>query len=139
MFLGTYRPKLISERRIALPKKVRREIKSNKIVLTVGFEKCIFGFDYQDWQQIVKPELERPLFSDLEGRNLRRKMCVEAMEIKLGAQGRVVIPKRMMKYAEVKQDLILIGTGDHFEIWNRKTWENYLKKIDQGSKNGKVS
>lgn len=129
MFLGTYYPKLIGKRRIALPGKIREEVKSGKVVLTIGFEKCIFGFDERDWKEIVKPELSRPLFSDAEGRDLRRKMCMEAMVIKLGAQGRIVIPEAMMKYAGIKDKLTLVGTGDHFEIWESTEWNSYLKEV----------
>lgn len=129
MFLGTYRPKVIDERRIALPQKIRREIKGKKIILTIGFEECIFGFNQTDWNSIVKPELERPLFSDSEGRDLRRKMCVEAMEIELGTEGRFVIPEGMIKFAGIGNELVLIGAGDHFEIWDENKWEEYSQKL----------
>lgn len=130
MFLGTYEPNLIGKGRIALPKKIREQLESNKIVLTIGFERCIYGFEEKSWEEIVKPELSRPLFSDAEGRNLRRKMCVEAMVIQLGAQGRFVTPELMMKYAGIKDDLTLIGAGDHFEVWDSAIWKNYLEKIE---------
>ncbi len=130
MFLGTYEPNLIGKGRIALPKKIREQLESNKIVLTIGFERCIYGFEEKSWEEIVKPELSRPLFSDSEGRNLRRKMCAEAMVIQLGAQGRYVIPEQMMKYAGIKDKLTLIGAGDHFEVWDSKAWKTYLEKIE---------
>ena len=128
MFLGTYHPKLIGKGRIALPKKIREELKDKKMVLTIGFEKCIFGFSEKGWEEIVKPELSRPLFSDPEGRSLRRKMCREAMVVNLDSQGRLVIPEEMMEYAEIKDRLTIIGAGDHFEIWEETKWQDYLKK-----------
>ena len=130
MFLGTYQPNLIGKGRIALPKKIREQLVSNKIVLTIGFEKCVFGFDEKIWEEIVKPELSRPLFSDEGGRNLRRKMCAEAMVMQLGAQGRFVIPEQMMKYAGIEDKLTLIGAGDHFEVWDSQEWKAYLEKIE---------
>ena len=131
MFLGTYHPKFIGERRLALPGKVRNEVKGQKIVLTIGFERCIFGFNEKDWEKIVKPELLRPLFSDPEGRDLRRKMCMSAMVVDLGAQGRFVIPEEMMAYAGIKDDLVLVGAGDHFEIWEKARWQTYLNKLNK--------
>lgn len=128
MFLGTYKPKLIGKRRIALPGKIRKEAGGKKVVLTIGFEKCVFGFDEKGWEKIVEPELSRPLFSDGESRDLRRKMCAEAMVVKLGAQGRFVIPERMAKYAGIGKVITLIGAGDHFEIWAKENWESYLRK-----------
>lgn len=128
MFLGTYQPNLIGKGRISLPKKIRNELVGERIVLTVGFEKCIFGFSEKNWEEIIKPEFSRPLFSDPEGRNLRRKMCREAMVVNLDSQGRFVIPEIMLKYAGIGDELVIIGAGDHFEIWQTKEWNNYLKK-----------
>ena len=130
MLLGTYEPKLIDERRIALPGKIRKEIKGKKIVLTIGFEKCILGFEEKKWEEVTASDLSRPL-SDSEGRDLRRKMFAEAAVVELGAQGRFVIPGRMMEYAGIENRLILIGAGDHFEIWEKTKWQTYLKQISQ--------
>lgn len=127
MILGTYKPKLISERRIALPGKIKREIKGKRIVLTVGFEKCILGFEEKKWGEVTASDLARPL-SDTEGRNLRRKMFAEATVVGLGVQGRFVIPKRMQKYAGIKNEITLIGAGDHFEIWDPVNWQKYKEK-----------
>lgn len=127
MLLGTYKPKLIGERRISLPGKIRKEIRGKKIVLTIGFERCILGFEEKKWEEVTASDLARPL-SDSEGRDLRRKMCAEAAVVELRVQGRFVIPKRMMKYAGVKERLTLIGAGDHFEIWEEKNWQKYQEK-----------
>jgi MraZ protein len=130
MFLGTYEPNLMEKGRVALPKKIREELgSSSRLVLTMGFEDCIFGFTEKMWEEVTKPELTRPLFSDKEGRDLRRKMCAEAVNIELDTQGRFIIPERMMNFAAIKSNLIIIGAGDHFEIWNKDNWEEYRAGI----------
>ena len=132
MFLGTYQPNLIGKGRIALPKKIRSELVGERMVLTIGLEQCIYGFSEKNWDEIMKPELLRPLFSDSQGRILRRQMCMEATPINLDSQGRFVIPETMLKYAGIKETMTLVGAGDHFEIWNAQLWEEYrqdLKKI----------
>ena len=133
MFLGTYEPNLIGKGRIALPKKVRSELIGERMVLTVGFEKCIFGFNEKNWEQIVQPELSRPLFSDQEGRDLRRKMCMEAMVITLDSQGRFIIPEQMLEYAGIDNQLVIIGAGDHFEIWGTKMWSEYRQHLSSSN------
>lgn len=125
MFLGTFEPNLMDKGRIALPKKIREELGSSRLILTIGFETCIFGFAEKMWEEVTKPELSRPLFSDKEGRDLRRKMYSEAINIELDSQGRCVIPKSMLDFAKILDQLVVIGAGDHFEIWNKKQWEEY--------------
>lgn len=130
MFLGTFEPNLIGKGRLALPKKIREELGSQRMVLTIGFEKCVFGFKEKDWEEVVKPELSRPLFSDSQGRDLRRKMCVNAIVVELDSQGRFVIPENMMKFAGIADGKVtVIGAGDHFEIWNSTIWQKYFQGL----------
>lgn len=128
MLLGTYKPSLIGKRRIALPGKIGKEIEGKKVVLTTGFEECILGFGEKSWEKVTAADLSRPL-SDSEGRELRRKMFAGAAVVDLGVQGRFVIPETMAKYAGIKKGVVLIGAGDHFEIWSEDKWETYSKKI----------
>lgn len=125
MFLGTFEPNLMDKGRIALPKKIREELGGSRLVLTIGFETCIFGFTEKIWEEVTKPELSRPLFSDREGRDLRRKMYSEAVNLELDSQGRCVLPQRMLDFGGIKEKLVIIGAGDHFEIWENKRWEEY--------------
>lgn len=129
MLLGNFEPNLMDKDRIALPKKIREELGSSKLVLTIGFEDCIFGFTEKIWNEVTKMELNRPLFSDKVGRDLRRKMCAEAVNIELDSQGRFIIPESMLEYADIKDRLVVIGAGDHFEIWGKEKWEKYRAVI----------
>jgi MraZ protein len=129
MFLGSFSPNLMEKGRIALPKKIRDELDSNRLVLTIGFEECIFGFAQSTWNTVTKTELDKPLFSDKEGRDLRRKMCAEAINIDLDSQGRFIIPEGMLGYINVNHELIIIGAGDHFEIWSKEKWEEYRTRL----------
>lgn len=115
--------------RVALPKKIRQEVGNERVVLTIGFEECIFGFAEKTWEKAIEPELVRPLFSDKEGRDLRRKMCSEAVYIELDSQGRFVIPERMKEFASLKEKIVVIGAGDHFEIWDKNLWKEYRRKV----------
>ena len=125
MFLGTFEPNLMDKGRLALPKKIREELGSKRLVLTIGFEKCIFGFTEKTWEQVAEPELQRPLFSDKEGRDLRRKMFSDASHVELDGQGRCILPERMMEFAGIKERVLVMGAGDHFEIWSKQVWEEY--------------
>ena len=128
MFLGSYRPSFdLNSRRIALPKKIREYLKSNEIILSFGFEKCILGFDTQTWQSQSEKQLDRPI-TDRASRDIRRFFFATAEHIRLDDQGRFGIPGQLLEYAEVKSPII-IGAGDHFEIWNEATWEVHKLKL----------
>ena len=121
MFLGSFRPSFdLNSRRIALPKKIREYLATNEIILSFGFEKCIFGFDTQAWQKQSEKQLDRPI-TDRTSRDIRRFFFATAEHIRLDDQGRFVIPSGLLEYAEVKSPII-IGAGDHFEIWDEVNW-----------------
>ncbi len=128
MFLGSYIPSFdLTTRRIALPKKIRDYLATSEIILSYGFEKCLFGFDIKSWQQEAGRQLALPL-TDKRSRNIRRFFFSSATRIVLDDQGRLVIPFALSKYAQIKKPIIT-GSGDHFEIWDQKIWEEELKKI----------
>lgn len=129
MFLGTFEPNLLDKGRIALPKKIREELGAGRMILTIGFEDCIFGFAEKVWEEVTKPELSRPLFSDRQGRDLRRKMCAQAVNVELDGQGRCVLPQHMMEFAALQDGLVIIGAGDHFEIWSKQRWQEYRTNL----------
>ncbi len=129
MFLGEYQHHLTSGKRLALPKKIREQIQGDEVILAKGFESCLFGFARGDWDEAVSQELQIPI-SEIKGREIRRQMFSGAQIIDIDIQGRVVIPDNLGKWAGIEGEIIVIGAGDHFEIWDLKKWNTYLEKIE---------
>ena len=128
MFLGEYQPNITEGSRIALPKKLRDQIDGDAVVLSRGFEKCVFIYDKTDWAQESKKQIENPI-TDAETRKLKRYMFGNATEASIDPQGRVVIPTNLKKYAQLSGKTAVVGAGDHIEIWDAAVWQDYLEKI----------
>lgn len=129
MVLGEYEQKFNGKNRIALSKKIRKEF-GEIIFLAKGYDQCIFGFSKDYFDKVARQEFEKSIMSD-EGLKSRRKMFTGAEEVAIDAQGRIVIPESLLKYAEIKskddEEMMVIGAGDHLEIWDRKKWQEYAK------------
>ncbi len=123
MFLGTFSPSLASTGQVALPSKLRSALGSDRAIITTGFDACVFGFSVDEWQKQGELELTKPL-STQEGRSIRRQMYAKATEVDLDDQGRFVIPENLRQHAGIKTEIIIIGAGDHFEIWDKDEWTN---------------
>lgn len=133
LFLGEYQPNLTQGSRLALPKKYRDIFgKANTVVLSRGFEKCIFGYTKDDWEEESRKSTASSS-SDRKSRMLKRYMFSGAYEVEFDSQGRMILPKQLMQYAglESEDDVIIVGAGDHFEIWNQSSWNNLLSEIEQ--------
>ena len=130
MFLGEYQPNITEGSRIALPKKLREQIKGEDVILSKGFEKCIFVYDKEDWVAEAQKQVENPI-SDSRTRELKRYMYSGAVETTVDSQGRVVIPNNLKDYSQIKKKVFVIGAGDHIEIWDFENWIAHSEKIYQ--------
>ncbi|MEK9146588.1 MAG: cell division/cell wall cluster transcriptional repressor MraZ [Patescibacteria group bacterium] len=121
MFLGSWEPSFDKlNRRIALPKKIRDYLATSTIILSFGFERCIFGFDSPAWEKESQTQLARPL-ADRGARDIRRLFFSSAEPVALDNQGRFVIPVDLFNWAQIEKPVV-IGAGDHFEIWDETNW-----------------
>lgn len=127
MFLGEYKHNLTKGNRLALPSKIRSEIDISEIVLARGFENCVLGYQKSAWEEMSKAELAKPV-SEEEARKIRRQLFPGAILVEIDQQGRIVIPKSLSGYASIKTVAIVIGAGDHFEIWEESNWKKYKEE-----------
>jgi MraZ protein len=128
MFLGEYQPNITEGSRIALPKKLREQINGDELILSKGFESCIFAYDKEDWLTEAQKQIENPI-TDSRTRDLKRYMYSGAVETTIDAQGRIVVPGNLKDYAGIKQKTVVIGAGDHVEIWDVEKWNKHSEKI----------
>lgn len=130
MFLGEYQPNITEGSRIALPKKLRDQIHGEEVILSRGFEKCIFLYDKEDWVNEAQKQVDSPI-TDLKTRDIKRYMYSSASEAGIDTQGRIVLPTNLKEYAGVDKKTAIIGAGDHVEIWDYKNWSDHLEIISQ--------
>ena len=129
MFFGEYSVTVTEGGRIAIPKKIRENLKGDVCILTKGFDISLAGYDRDDW---LKRTTDINTVSLLEKEQIdkRRVLFSGAQELVIDDQGRLVIPKLLMQYMLLSsQKMKVIGVGDHFEIWDESVWEKYLTKI----------
>jgi MraZ protein len=130
MFLGEYQPNITEGSRISLPKKLRDQIEGDDVILSKGFERCIFVYDKEDWLNEAQKQVENPI-TDSKTRELKRYMFSGASETTIDSQGRIVLPGNLKDYAKIDKKAVVIGAGDHIEIWDLDTWGDYSQRISQ--------
>jgi len=130
LFLGEYQPNITEGNRIALPKKLREQIVGEEIVLSRGFERCVFVYDRADWEKEWEKQAANPI-TDKQTRELKRYVFSGAEAAVVDEQGRLVIPQTLREYAGLTKSTVVIGAGDHIELWDKSVWESHLNKISE--------
>ncbi len=126
VFFGEYQVSSSAPGRILLPKKLRELLKGNTFVLTRGFDSCLAGYDRQDWESRSQALMTVSL---LERDNIekRRSLFSSAVYSDIDDQGRFVIPKHLLSFAGISEKAMVVGVGDHFEIWEPAKWNAYIQ------------
>ena len=60
-----------------------------------------------------------------EARNFVRIITSRASECEFDKLGRVNIPNVLRLEGKLEKECIIVGVGDHVEIWNQARWEDY--------------
>jgi len=66
-----------------------------------------------------------------DGRDLvafTRLFYAQVQRLEIDKQGRIRLPNELAELVGLSKEVVLLGVGDHLEIWDQKTWENYLER-----------
>ena len=119
-FLGTFEARLDEKNRMPIPAKFRDQFDA-PAYLTSSEEPCIAVYT-KDSFEARAAEVQSVPASDAGGRNARRKFFGDAHDVAKDAQGRLLIPQRLMGHAGLTKEVAVVGAGDWFEIWDAAEW-----------------
>lgn len=125
-YLGEFELKMDAKKRLMLPANLKKQLEeTDRFVLNRAFDKCLNLYPYHVWQE-VDAELTKLNSFVKKERDFVRFVRGGATEIQLDAQGRFVIPTRLMAYANITSEIILSGNGSLIEVWDRDTYDSML-------------
>jgi len=127
MLIGEHVYKVGEKNRVALPKAFREEIGS-KIVVTRGYEGCLVVVSPAQWEGLISDAASGPFVSS-PVRDTSRFLLGGAAEIELDEQGRFVLPKSLVDYAGVADEVCFLGLGRWVEIWDKGRWAERQKYL----------
>ncbi|MBI2766020.1 MAG: hypothetical protein HYX53_08940 [Chloroflexi bacterium] len=116
-FLGRADYLLDDKKRVPMPPKYRVSFDAPAI-LTTGEDPCVSVYT-QDGFDAAGAEVTARTNNDEDGRRIRRKFFGNAEPVAKDAQGRLLVPQRLIDYAGLGRDVVVVGMDDHFEIWDR--------------------
>jgi MraZ protein len=67
-------------------------------------------------------------FTRSDARKFNRLLFSGAVQIECDKQGRILLPKFLKDFAEIRREIIIVGVSNRFEIWSKETWNEYYKQ-----------
>lgn len=125
MFQGSYSINMDAKGRIAVPAKCRDALTlacEGRLVMTAHTQdRCVLIYPEPEWQTLL-PKIEAlPSFNKAALR-AQRLLIGYATALELDANGRVLIPPTLRDYAGLDKQLMLVGLGKKFELWEEAAW-----------------
>ena len=131
MFIGEYSHSIDPKKRLAVPSKFRFELK-NKVVITRGLDKCLFVYPLKVWSEIAGKLGTLPV-GESSTRSFIRLMLAGAADVEIDAQGRILVPDYLKKYAGLNRNVVITGVYNRLEIWDEKQWNIYKSKVEKNT------
>jgi MraZ protein len=128
MFRGQFFYSIDDKGRLAIPAKLRKQISpeaKDTFVMIKGFSRCIDLYPMDEWQKIEEKLLQLNLFNEQHTKFLRM-LSSYASDDKMDSQARILIPRKLLDYAEIEKEVIILGALKKIEVWNPKNFEEYL-------------
>lgn len=127
MLVGTFEHKFDSKGRIVLPSRFREEL-GEHAVATVGIDSCVSIYPEQRWNGLLE-QFQHLSYSKGKTRDFLRVLLATAHELLFDGSGRVLIPQNLRQHGGLKQEVSVIGVGDHVELWDTATWSTYFEGV----------
>ena len=127
---GTH-PRSVDEKgRVALPKPLRDELLSGGDVVFVTAEPDgAVGIYSQKEFDARAVRLSQTTAEPADARRFMRVYYSQAEQCGVDGQGRFRVPERLLRHAGLSEEVVVLGVGDHAEIWPRAEWESALTNL----------
>ncbi len=127
---GTYTRSLDEKHRIALPKRVREQFGETDLetfYVAPGPDRSLELYSPAGFDRLAE---QRSALSSSRAdvRAYLRVFYSQAEAVQLDGQGRIRVPERLVGFANLQKEAVLLGVQDHVEIWDQATWQTFLDR-----------
>ncbi len=128
-FIGEFNCKLDEKGRLSIPSKLRAqfpEAAGNMLVVNRGFEQCLVLYTKEDWLLETAKLSAVDDFMSPEIRKFKRIFTNGANLVQIDNAQRILIPKKLLEYASLNDEVVLVANGNKIEIWDQQLYESEL-------------
>ncbi|PID92114.1 MAG: cell division protein MraZ [Bacteroidetes bacterium] len=125
-FIGDHTVRLDSKGRITLPAALKKQLKGaadQGFVLKCDvYEKCLNLYPMQEWERQSRIIRSKTNPYNKEHARFLRMFFAGTAELSLDSNSRMLIPKRLLEYANAGSELVLAGHTGKIEIWSAEEY-----------------
>ena len=128
MFLSTYENKLDKKGRVSVPASYRSYLSNigyNGVICYPSFNnQCIEAWP-QDRIEKISNAIDTLNPFEEKRDYFATSILSESVELHFDTEGRVIIPNKLLNHAKIKSDILFVGLGKTFQIWEPKIFNQF--------------
>ena len=132
-FLGTYECKADTKGRIMMPIAIKKQlapvVEAGFVLKRAVFNPCLELYPLQEWTLLMEKINGLNRFNK-KNNDFIRRFSAGVKKVEMDASGRILIPKDLIKHAQITKDVVVSSTVNILEIWDQSLYE---KAIDEAA------
>jgi MraZ protein len=113
-----------------VPAVFRRALGRADALVVTQLDQCLAAYAPAEWAKLESQLAVLPAFSK-PVKALTRLLASRAADCVLDVQGRILIPATLREAAGLKNDVVIIGVLNRFEIWAPESWKGFLQDSER--------
>ena len=134
IFRGTFEHALDVKHRLTVPAKFRAAL-AGGVVLAASPEvsetspRSVSIWTPEGYEEFTAQSLTGLNPSEPKARELKRFFFNSSFDAELDSANRLMIPPTLMRYAGLDKDVIVTGSGECIEVWDRSSYDAYREDV----------
>lgn len=91
----------------------------DRLTFTKSLKRCLTLFPRPAWESFREKLLALPLAHD----DWRDVFLGSAMDVDIDSASRVLVPPELREWAGIERDVVLLGIGSRFHLWDKLRYE----------------
>ena len=128
--LGEYECKIDAKGRMRMPTGLIGQLGEEAaldFVINRGFEKCLMLYPEPVWDRITN-EINQLNLYNKKNRDFVRYFYRGAQKVGLDTADRILVSKRLLEYAAIDKDVVLLAYSDRIEMWAAGQYQQLLEE-----------
>lgn len=127
MFFGTYEHSLDEKNRLVVPSRIIKNLIDKRLFIMRGYEGSLSLFPSDEFEKYLNKLNSFPLESKLS-RDVSRLALSSVYELEIDKTNRIQLPTALVNKFAISKEVVVLGLGNHIEIWSKSKWNEYLKE-----------
>jgi MraZ protein len=133
-FRGTFEHALDAKHRLTVPAKFRAALAAGVVLaasheVTPGSPRSVSIWTPDGYEAFTTQTLSGLNPSSPTARELKRFFFNSSFDTELDSANRLMIPPPLMRYAGLQKDVVVTGSGECIEVWDRAAYDGYRDDI----------